>query len=54
MALGLLVVITVAGIEADQQFTSAHDDATLIEIDASVATPDEILAANNYFVRERV
>lgn len=30
------------------------DDATLIEIEASVATADEILAANNFFARERV
>jgi putative SOS response-associated peptidase YedK len=30
------------------------DDASLIEIEASVATRDEILAANNSFARERV
>jgi hypothetical protein len=30
------------------------DDATLIEIDTSVATPDEIVAANNFFRRELV
>jgi hypothetical protein len=30
------------------------DDATLIEIEADVATPNEILAATNFFVRERV
>ena len=30
------------------------DDATVIEIETSVATLDEILAANNFFARERV
>jgi hypothetical protein len=33
---------------------AADDDPTLIEIEAGVATSDEILAANNSFVRERV
>jgi hypothetical protein len=32
---------------------AADDDATLIEIEAGVATSDEILAANNSLVRER-
>ena len=30
------------------------DDPTLIEIEAGVATSDEILAATNVFARERV
>ena len=33
---------------------AADDDATLIEIEAGITTPDEILAADNSFVRERV
>jgi hypothetical protein len=33
---------------------AADDDPTLIEIEAGVATADEILAANNLFARERV
>jgi hypothetical protein len=33
---------------------AADDDPTLIEVEAGVATLDEILAANNFFARERV
>jgi hypothetical protein len=32
---------------------AADDDPTLIEIEAGVATRDEILAANNFFARVR-
>jgi hypothetical protein len=30
------------------------NDATLIDLEAGVATPDEILAADNFFAREHV
>jgi hypothetical protein len=33
---------------------AVDDDPTLIEIEASVATRDEISAANNFFAVERV
>jgi putative SOS response-associated peptidase YedK len=32
----------------------AADDVTLIEIEACVATPDEVLAATNFLAGERV
>jgi hypothetical protein len=33
---------------------AADDDPTLIEIEAGVATRDEMFAANNFFALERV
>jgi hypothetical protein len=40
---------TLAGLKRVSS-SRAHDgDATLIEIEASVATPDEMVAANNLF-----
>ena len=33
---------------------AADDDLTLIEIEAGVATSDEIVAASNFFAHERV
>jgi len=33
---------------------ATDDDATLIKIEAGVATSDEMLAANNYSAHERV
>jgi hypothetical protein len=37
-----------------QQFKGGEHDPILTEIEISVATPDEIPAANNFFARECV